>query len=148
MNGEQIVEQVIAKEGKLVLTTAGVSMKPLLGNRRDTVIIFPPQGRLKKYDVALYRNCGKLTLHRVVRVLPDSYVICGDNCIEYEYGICDKDIIGYLSAFYRKGKYYTVENRFYRIYSVCIVKTFHLRKLCRRVRGKLARIYRKVFPKK
>ena len=32
--------------------------------------------RLKKYDVPLYRRGADYVLHRVVKVLPESYVIC------------------------------------------------------------------------
>ncbi len=142
------IEQVILEEGKLVLSTAGVSMKPLLGNRRDTVIILPVNGRLKKYDVPLYRRGEKCVLHRIVDVLPDSYVICGDNCESYEYDITDDNIIGVLTAFYRKDKYFTVENWCYRLYSVFIVKSFPLRMFLRKSRRVLARIYRKIIPKK
>ena len=147
MNNDKSLEQAIAEEGKIVLTTAGVSMKPLLGNRRDTVIILPANGRLKKYDVPLYRRGEKCVLHRIVRVLPESYVICGDNCESYEYDITDNNIIGVLSAFYRKDKFYTVNDWRYKLYSVYIVKSFPVRMLFRKTRRKLVRIYRKFFPK-
>lgn len=147
MNNDKSLEQAIAEEGKIVLTTAGVSMKPLLGNRRDTVIILPANGRLKKYDVPLYRRREECVLHRIVRVLPESYVICGDNCESYEYDITDDNIIGVLSAFYRKDKYYTVNDWRYKLYSVYIVKSFPVRMLFRKARRKLARIYRRIFPK-
>ncbi len=142
------IEQAIAKEGKFVSTTSGISMKPLFADRRDTIIVLPKNGRLKKYDVPLYRRGGEYVLHRIVRVLPDSYVICGDNCENYEYGIRDEDIIGVLSAFYRKDKYCTVNNMFYRAYAVYIVNSFPVRMLYRKARRKLSRIYRKIFSKK
>lgn len=142
------IEQVIAEEGKLVLSTAGVSMKPLLGNRRDTVIILPANGRLKKYDVPLYRRGEKCVLHRIVDVLPGSYVICGDNCESYEYDITDDNIIGVLTAFYRKDKYYTVNDWRYKLYSVCVVESFPVRMLFRKMYRVLVCVYRKIFPKK
>lgn len=142
------IEQVIEEEGKFVCTTSGISMQPLFADRRDTVIILPPDGRLKKYDVPLYRRGDDYVLHRVVKVLPDSYVICGDNCENYEYNITDDNIIGVLSSFYRKDKYFTVKNWHYRLYSVYIVKSFSVRMFLRKSRRILARIYRKIFPKK
>ena len=142
------IEQAIAEEGKLVCTTSGISMQPLFANRRDTVIILPPDGRLKKYDVPLYRRGADYVLHRIIKVLPDSYVICGDNCESYEYGITDANIIGVLSAFYRKDKYYTVENLWHKLYSVCVVKLFPIRKFLKKSRRILVRVCRKVFPKK
>ena len=148
MSEEKTIEQILAEEGKLVRTTAGVSMKPLFGDRRDTSIIVPIKGRLKKYDVPLYRRGDDYVLHRIVKVLPDSYIICGDNCENYEYGIRDEDIIGVLTAFYRKDKFYTVDNKLYKLYSIYIVKTFRLRMFYRKSKRKLARAYRKVFPRK
>ena len=65
------IEEILQKEGCLVTTTAGVSMYPMLRNRRDTVVIRPAAGRLKKYDVALYKRGESYVLHRVVKVLPD-----------------------------------------------------------------------------
>ena len=45
----------------------------------------PAAGRLRRFDVALYRSGGRYVLHRVVRVLPSGYVIIGDNCITEEH---------------------------------------------------------------
>jgi len=140
------IEEALAVEGKFISTTVGVSMYPLFADRRDTIIILPKKDeRLKKYDVPLYRRGEAYVLHRIVKVLPDSYVICGDNCECYEYGICDEDIIGYLAAFYRKDKYYTVDNIGYRIYSFLIVYSHHVRVFLKKARRALGRIYRKVF---
>ncbi len=148
MSEERNIEQVLVEEGKFVSTTVGISMKPLFFDRRDTIIVLPVNGRLKKYDVPLYKRGEDYVLHRIVKVLEDSYVICGDNCEAYEYGITDGQIIGVLSAFYRKNKYYTVDNLLYKIYSVYIVSTHDLRFFLRKVKRRLARIYRKIFPKK
>ena len=51
-------------------------------------------GRLKKYDVPLYKKGDSYVLHRVMEVLPDSYIIRGDNCDQKEYGITDDQILG------------------------------------------------------
>ena len=69
------IEDVLREKGLYVSTTAGVSMYPMLRDRRDTIMIRPAEGRLKKYDVPLYRRGKAYVLHRIVKVLPDSYVI-------------------------------------------------------------------------
>lgn len=143
MSGKLTIEEVLAAEGKFVSTTSGISMKPLFFDRRDTIIILPPKGRLKKYDVPLYRRGDEYILHRVIKVLPDSYVIRGDNCEYNEYGIKDADIIGVLYAFYRKNKYFEVMDFRYRMYSFLIVSFFPVKKFFRRVRAKLCRIFKK-----
>ncbi len=118
MNGFSIEkEQVLNDEGILVSTTSGISMYPLLRDRRDTVIIKKPTGRLKKYDVPLYRRGDQYVLHRIIKVLPDSYIIRGDNCEAKEYGITDSQIIGVLDGIYRGDKYIPVAKHSYRLYA-------------------------------
>lgn len=141
------IEQIIKEEGKFVCTTSGISMKPLFEDRRDTVIIIPTNGRLKKYDVPLYKRGQEYVLHRVVKVLEDSYVICGDNCELLEYNIKDEDILGRLVAFYRKDKYYTVDNKIYKLYAFLHVNTYGIRMLLRRTRRLLAKLVRKILKK-
>ena len=47
----------------------GVSMLPMLRQGRDTVTLSPVTGRLRKYDLPLYRReDGRYVLHRVVGV--------------------------------------------------------------------------------
>ena len=121
MIDKKIIEQAIAEDGKYVTITRGISMRPLFKEKRDTVILLPPNGRLKKYDVPLYRRGDEYVLHRVIKVLPDSYIIRGDNCVKKEYGISDKDIICVLDSFYRGEKFHTVRELSYRIYSAFIV---------------------------
>ena len=77
-SGADEIRRIIEAEGRYVSTSVGFSMKPMLRSRRDTVVIVPKTGRLKKYDVPLYAVGEKLILHRVVRVLPDGYNIRGD----------------------------------------------------------------------
>ncbi len=125
MNETINIEQVLEQEGVFVSTTSGVSMRPLFKHRRDTIIVVKPSGRLKKYDVPLYRSGGNYTLHRIIDVLPDSYVIRGDNCYEKEYGITDNDIVGVLKEFYRKGKHHTVNDRGYQLYARVWVGFLH-----------------------
>lgn len=98
------IEEILAQQGVYVSTTAGFSMYPMIRDRKDTIIINPCYGRLKKHDVPLYKRGDKYVLHRIVKVLPDSYVIRGDNCLRSERGITDEDLVGVLAGFYRDGK--------------------------------------------
>ena len=47
------IEDALNEKGVYVSTTSGVSMYPMLRNRRDTIIVKPPTAPLKKYDVPL-----------------------------------------------------------------------------------------------
>lgn len=98
-------EDVIARDGRLLYTNVGISMMPLIRQRRDLLIIEKPSGRLKKYDVALYkRDSGQYVLHRILKVRKDDYMICGDNQWHRETGITDRHIIGVLTGLVRDGK--------------------------------------------
>ncbi len=68
-NGMSTFEEILEKDGKLVYKTKGVSMNPMLYQNRDLVVIEVPKGRLKKYDVALYKRGKSYVLHRVIGVL-------------------------------------------------------------------------------
>ena len=88
-----------------------------------------PTGRLKENDVSLYRRGEDYVLHRVVRVLPDSYEMRGDNCLRREQGITDGEILGVLTGFYRKGgRYCSVKDPRYRLYVRCVRLLYPLRR--------------------
>ena len=98
-------EEEISHTGKLIYTNVGDSMMPLIRQNRDLLIIEKVSGRLKKYDVPLYkRDSGQYVLHRIIKVYKDDYVICGDNRWQKEYGITDHHIIGVLTGVIRNGK--------------------------------------------
>lgn len=98
-------EEILARDGKLVYSNVGDSMLPLIRQGRDLLMIVPPAGRLKKYDIPLYkRDSGQYVLHRILAVRDKDYVICGDNRWSREYGITDSHIIGVLTAIIRDGK--------------------------------------------
>ena len=128
-------EEILGRGQTLVYTNVGRSMMPLLRQRRDILIIEPkPPGRLKKYDVPLYKRGGKYILHRIVEVTDTGYVIIGDNNTFYEYDVTDDMILGVLTGFVRndpagierflfwkkdrrmKGKRYSVEDGAYQAY--------------------------------
>lgn len=99
-------EQIIEQQGKLVFTNTGISMMPLLRQHRDLLIIAPkPEGRLRMWDVPLYRrDSGQYVMHRVLWVRKHDYVMCGDNQWSPEFGITDHHVIGVLEAVNRDGR--------------------------------------------
>lgn len=148
MNMTDNIEKVLEEQGLFVSTTVGSSMYPMLRNRRDTVIITPLNGRLNKYDVPLYRRDSKYILHRVVKVCPDSYVICGDNCIRKEYGITDGQIIGVMTGFYRGEKKIDMDGFSYKAYVRIWCALYPLRVIGGKFQwgiGKLVRLVRKII---
>ena len=114
----QIIKEKLNSGGTVTFTPHGTSMYPMLRNGEDVVVLKKPEGRLKYLDVALYRRSnGDFVLHRVIGFDKDGkYIFCGDNQFHKERGITDENIIGVVTAFYRKGKHYTDNSLSYRFY--------------------------------
>ncbi len=110
-------EQQLEENGVLIFTNVGDSMMPLLRQGRDILIIRKTTGRLKKYDVPLFkRDTGEYVLHRILKVRPNDYVTCGDNRFQSEGGITDRHILGVLTGVIRDGKEISVTDWRYRLY--------------------------------
>ena len=143
MNNSTFEEQ-LATAGKLIYTNRGDSMMPLIKQDRDLVIIEPVHGRLKKYDVPLYkRDSGQYVLHRIMKVRENDYVMCGDNRWEKEYGITDRHIIGVLTGVVHNGKTIPVTDKKYKLYVHFWCDFYLIRAIILRVRSKLRRTFKK-----
>lgn len=117
-----VIEETLAAGGCISLTSTGVSMLPMLGDRRDTVILEPVTSSLHVNDVVLYRrNSGQFVLHRIVAKEPDGdYVLCGDNQFILEHHISRRQIIGKLQSFTHKGRNIFCDSPIYKIY-ICLL---------------------------
>ena len=112
-----IIAEVLQSGGEFTFTPSGNSMRPMLYGKNCSVTIKAPIGRLKKYDLPLYRcDDGHFVLHRVIKVLPSGYIMRGDCTIPKEHGITDSHIVGVVTAFSRFGKTCSLSNPLYRIY--------------------------------
>lgn len=138
------IEDILHENGVYISTTVGRSMYPMLRDRRDTVIIRPVEGKLKKYDVPLYRRGRDYVLHRIVKVTPDGYVICGDNCLHKEYQVTDEQIIGVLKGFYRGDREIDMDGNGYRLYCHLWVAAYPLRYVVKRFWRIVKRLVKKV----
>ena len=134
-------EEILNKDGRLVYKTRGVSMLPMLHQNRDIVVIVPPEGRLKKYDVALYKRGSSYILHRIIGTQDEEYLIRGDNTYRMEL-VPPEQVIGVLTGVVRNGKSYTVEDTGYQIYCRFWNAINLLRKLLFRMRRKAGKIAR------
>lgn len=143
------IEQQLAEQGFFVSTTVGVSMRPMLRNRRDRVIVLPiGSERLKKYDLPLYRRAdGRYILHRIIGVRDGSYVIRGDNTYCKEY-VPDEQILGYVSEFYRGGKHHRTDARGYRAYAHFWNMIYPIRHVYHLGRSLAAGVWHRIKPKK
>ncbi len=122
------IEEAVAR-GNFVIHPHGVSMWPMVRNGVDSLVINPVEGRLKKYDIPLYKdNRGRYVVHRIIKVTEEGYVICGDGLYEIEYDITDKNIIGVVTGYFRKEKYRHCDDKRYLRYVHFWVDNFYLRK--------------------
>ena len=111
-----LIEESLTAGKSVQLYPHGISMLPMLRQDIDSVVLSPLRGRLKKYDIPLYkRDNGKYVLHRVVNV-GETYTCIGDNQYVYEKGIRDDQLIAVVTAFTRGDKKISVNNFSYRLY--------------------------------
>ena len=111
--------RAVLDDGKPVsIGFQGTSMAPTLYGGRDRVILIRPEGKLRKYDIPLYRReNGAFILHRIVSVSKDGlYSCCGDHQWQVEKGIRDDQIIAVTDAILRKGRLISVHS-----FSYCIL---------------------------
>ncbi len=123
-------DEVLSISNEVAVMTSGTSMRPMLRQHKDVVVIERVNRKLKKNDVPLYRRDGaeKLVLHRIVKIKDGRYIIRGDNNYYTEYDITDDNIVGVLKEFYRDGKYYNcATSKVYKLYSFWILHSYPLR---------------------
>ena len=145
-NKKSSFEEEIEKHGEFVYTNVGDSMLPLLRQGRDLFVITrKPAGRLKKYDVPLYkRDSGQYVLHRILKVRKNDYILCGDNRWERESGVTDRHVIGVMTAVIRDGKTIRVTDPKYRLYVHLWCDLFFIRAAILRLKALPGRIKRKL----
>lgn len=127
------IETRLSEDGYYVCTTVGVSMKPMLRNRRDRVVILPVGGTpLCKWDLPLYRTSdGRYLLHRIIGIREDgTYIVRGDNTYHLEYVPHDA-IVGVMSEFYRGQRHILASNKRYRRYAAFWNAIYPVRRFCR-----------------
>lgn len=130
-------EEELERNGKLVYRCRGYSMKPMLCQYRDLIILEPiPPGGCHRYDVVLYRRGEQYILHRILEEAINGYVICGDHNWKREYDITEDQIIGRLTSFVRNGKEIRIDNGWYRLYTHVWCDLFPLRAMILRSKAR------------
>ena len=132
-----VIEEVLASGGEFRLFPKGFSMRPLIVQGRDSVVLKRNNKETaKKHDIAFYRrDNGAFVLHRVMKVHKNGvFDMCGDNQFEMEKGIKREQIIGYVSVIYRGDKGISISSPLYRLY-VFLWTKMPLRKIAVAIRG-------------
>ena len=144
----------LLKNGILAFVPGGNSMWPTLKHRGQSVVVLVKTEKLNRFDVALYqRKDGAFVLHRVMEPTEWGYIICGDSQFTLEK-VYEEQVFGVMTGFYRGKKYIDCKDEKYKREVERWYRRKKLRKLRlkwfffrKRVRNKLARIYRKIFKK-
>ncbi len=97
--------------------TVGISMRPLLRERKTHVTI-APVAEAHRGDILLYaRKNGSLVLHRCRKTDAEHYYMRGDNTYGSEC-IKKEQAIGVVTHIYRRGKYFEVKTcKIYKAYT-------------------------------
>ena len=123
------LEESLKEKGIYVTVTKGDSMNPMLVEGRDRVVVIPPKFPLKKYDVPVYRKMGHYTMHRIVKVTKNGYIICGDNRGNLEKNVKKEDIVGMLDGIYQGERFISRTDKEFLEYGKKAVKTLPVRRL-------------------
>ena len=138
------IEDALLEKGVYIGPTVGVSMLPMLKNRRDIIVVRPKTEKLKRLDVALYKRGDAYILHRVLAPTETGYIIRGDNCYSDE-NVPEEAVIGVLTEFFRKGKHIFCTDEKYVAYANKRLKTYKTRRFFVVIKYKIRRFCTKIF---
>ena len=141
--GKVQLEQ-LNSHGYYLSVPKGISMKPMIQNKEGILEIHKLTAPAQRYDLVMYvLNNSQGIVHRVIKVYEDHYVIIGDNCWRLEF-VKKENVKGIVKRFYRKGKWYDVDNRWYKAYVHLWVDFLFIRRLLFWCRDKIKIISRRI----
>ena len=145
---ESTIEKELSEKGSFAIVPKGESMLPMIRGGREVVVITKPSGKIRKYDVVLFKDeAGRYVLHRVIKITPDTLVTRGDNTYFKEY-VRETSVIGVLSSYNKNGKTHSTKSFFYKIYTKRRVLSYPLRLAFIKARCALIKIYKTIFKKR
>ena len=122
-----LIEEYINAGTDVRIHVSGISLTPILHDRRDTVVLSVPQN-IKKYDIVLHKRAnGQYILHRIIKKKGNTLTIAGDFETEKEYPVYTDAVIAKVTAFVRNGKSYTPDDFVIKLYSFLWVLIFPFR---------------------
>ena len=141
------VFELLDKGEKYVGPTKGGSMLPMLKEGRDSVVICPKTERLKPLDVALYTLGDNYVLHRVIKVVPEGYLIRGDNCY-FDELVKESQVIGVLTEYFKKNERINLSDKKYLRYAKRRVKNYRVRLFFHRLKIGTKNLIKKIIGKR
>ncbi len=122
-----VIEESLNSGADVKLKISGTSMYPLVGSRRDSVLLTKAD-ELKVGDVPLFRRTdGRFVLHRIVKIKDGLYGMRGDFEQKIEYPIEREQIVAVAKGFYRNERYIACGNFWYKVYKVFWMHTVPIR---------------------
>lgn len=115
----RLVKEFTDSGKEVVIAAKGMSMKPLLREGKDRIILAPCDvSGLKVGDVVLYtRRDGSYVIHRIVGVNKDnSFNLMGDFQTVLEQGIKTDRIVAKACGFMRKNREFSLNAPLYKTY--------------------------------
>ena len=138
-------EELLDEKGYIVYTNTGYSMLPLLRQQRDIIEIKKKDHiRCKKYDVILYKRGGQYILHRVLKVLPDGYLVAGDHNAFVDSKVTEDMILGTMTKVIRDGKTITPDTMCYKLYVHLWCDVYPLRMMLIKAKRKIWYIFSRI----
>ena len=143
------IEKALAENGSVLEVPVGHSMKPMLCDRKDAIVISRADRLPRCGEVILFRTpSGKCVLHRVVGIRSGGLVTRGDNCAFSDGVIPRERVLGILDGFYKGEKYVDCNrSKRYRLYVFYIRASYPFRFAAKGVRSTLSRLKKKVTGK-
>ena len=137
---KRTIEQELNTTGRLLRTTIGTSMEPMLKERKNIVVLEKAENILKKYDIALYRRPnGQYVLHRVLKVREKDYIICGDNLWRKEV-VPHNWVLAYATGYYKNGRLISLDDEKYQKY----IKTLGIRRKKLWIKAKIRSVEKRI----
>ncbi|MCQ2742781.1 MAG: hypothetical protein MJ239_05755 [Bacilli bacterium] len=148
MNPKKSFEDIILLDGALVYTARGVSMYPLILEKKDVLTITKNENDPKVGDVVLFkRDNGTYVLHRCVAIKKDGFVMCGDNQYHKEKGVLPRQILGVLSSITRDGKTFLLDGDEMKKHTEKVLRTYPSRAIKLWLKSIPTRLRRKITSK-
>lgn len=114
---DSIIREVLDSGGEFRMYPHGTSMRPLLRQGIDSVVLEQLNRAPKKNDILFYqRQDGSYILHRVWDVTDTGLTLVGDNQRMLEYGVTEGQIIGCVTRIYRGEEEINCDGLGYRMY--------------------------------
>ena len=115
----EIIDIAFQNNQSIILKVRGMSMFPLLKDKRDSFKLEKIKDAPKSKDIVLYkRDNGQFVLHRIIKEKDGLYTIVGDNQHVKEYPIRLDQILGVVTSVIRKDKEIVLAKSMkYKIYS-------------------------------